>query len=100
MGKTYCRKYIAELVHLGAPARFYFTRKELREVSKLDKSIRLEDCGEFLTVEEFMGLYRLRRSTAYDIIRRGEVKSMRVGRRILIPRVALEAQIKDVLDEG
>lgn len=47
-----------------------------------------------------MGLYRLRRSTAYDIIRRGEVKSMRLGRRILIPRVALEAQIKDVLDEG
>ena len=67
---------------------------------KLSKSIRLEDCGEFLTVDEFMGLYRLRRSTAYDIIRRGEVKSMRVGLRILIPRVALEAQIKDVLDEG
>ena len=69
-------------------------------MSKLDKSIRLEDYGELLTVDEFMGLYRLKRSTAYEIIRRGEVKSMRVGRRILIPRVALEAQIKEVLDEA
>lgn len=67
---------------------------------KTDGNIRLNDCGEFLTVDEFMQLYRLKRSTAYDIVRRGDVKSMRVGRRILIPRVALEAQIKDVLDEG
>lgn len=67
---------------------------------KTDGNIRLNDCGEFLTVDEFMQLYRLKRSTAYDIVRRGDVKSMRVGRRILIPRIALEAQIKDVLDEA
>ena len=71
-----------------------FYSKGAAKVKKLDKSMRLEDCGEFLTVEEFMGLYRLRRSTAYDILRRGEVKSMRVGRRILIPRVALELNFR------
>lgn len=69
-------------------------------MKKENASIRFEDCGEFLTVDEFMGLYRLKRSTAYDIIRRGEVKSMRVGRRILIPRLALEKQIKTVLEES
>lgn len=69
-------------------------------MKKVNEGLRLEDCGEFLTVDELMGIYRLRRSTAYDIIRRGEVKSMRVGRRILIPRVALEEQIRTVLEEG
>lgn len=69
-------------------------------MKKVNEGLRLEDCGEFLTVDELMGIYRLRRSTVYDIIRRGEVKSMRVGRRILIPRVALEEQIKTVLEEG
>lgn len=67
---------------------------------KMDGNIRLNDCGEFLTVDEFMQLYRLKRSTAYDIIRRGEVKSMRVGRRILIPRSVVEKQIEEALQSG
>ncbi|WP_051276272.1 helix-turn-helix domain-containing protein [Desulfovirgula thermocuniculi] len=50
----------------------------------------LPDLPEFLTVGEVAALLRLGRSTAYELIRRGEIPSFRVGRHIRIPRRELE----------
>jgi excisionase family DNA binding protein len=43
-----------------------------------------------LTVEEAATVLRLSRNAAYAGIKRGEIPSIRVGRRILVPRPGLE----------
>ncbi len=43
-----------------------------------------------LTVEEAAETLGLSRAFAYDAVRRGEIPSIRIGRRILIPKKALE----------
>ena len=42
------------------------------------------------TVEEAAQLLGISRSFAYEAARRGEIPSMRIGRRILVPKAALE----------
>lgn len=51
--------------------------------------MRPEEVLSFLTVEEAAALLKLKRSTAYELVRRGEIPSFRVGRFIRIPREAL-----------
>jgi len=53
-----------------------------------------------LTVEEARALCRLSRNTMYAAIARGEVPHLRVGRRILIPRGALERFLSGSEQEG
>jgi excisionase family DNA binding protein len=43
-----------------------------------------------LTVHEVAKILRIGRISAYQAIERGEVPSIRIGRRILVPRIALE----------
>lgn len=43
-----------------------------------------------LTVDETSRLLRLSRGATYEAVRRGQLPSIRIGRRILIPRAALE----------
>ncbi len=43
-----------------------------------------------LTVVEVAKILRIGRISAYQAIERGEVPSIRIGRRILVPRIALE----------
>lgn len=45
----------------------------------------------FLTVYEAAELLRLKRSTAYELIRRGAIPSIRLGRFIRIPRSSILA---------
>jgi excisionase family DNA binding protein len=42
-----------------------------------------------LTIEETAELLGVGRSTCYDAARRGEIRTVRLGRRILVPRDAL-----------
>ena len=42
-----------------------------------------------MTVEDLMPILLIGRNTAYDLVRSGEIKSIRVGRQIRIPRDAL-----------
>ena len=42
-----------------------------------------------LTVEEFARATRVGRGTAYEAVRTGQVRSIRLGRRVLIPRTVL-----------
>ena len=49
-----------------------------------------QSTAEVLTVTEAARLLRLSRNSAYAAVARGELPSVRVGRRLLIPREALE----------
>ena len=42
-----------------------------------------------LTVEEAAVLLRLSRGTAYEAVKRGDIPTLRIGRRLLVPRAAL-----------
>jgi excisionase family DNA binding protein len=45
---------------------------------------------ETLTVEEAGRILGLGRQAAYGAARRGEIPTLRIGRRVLVPRVRLE----------
>lgn len=49
----------------------------------------LGDLPELLTVEEFAAWGGIGRNTAYEAVRRGEIKSVRIGRLVRIPKSAL-----------
>jgi len=46
-----------------------------------------------LTVNEARVFYRLSRSLMYDAIRAGEIPSIRVGRRVLVPTAAMRRHL-------
>jgi excisionase family DNA binding protein len=54
------------------------------------------------TVEEAAGVLRIGRSAAYDAVRRGEIPSIKLGRRLLVPRARLERELLgvDEVDDG
>ena len=43
-----------------------------------------------MTVEEAATLLGVSRALAYDLVRRGELPCLRLGRRVVVPRKALE----------
>ena len=50
-----------------------------------------------LTVGETARLLRLSKTTVYDQIRQGSVPSIRLGKRILIPRTALMRKLEEAV---
>ena len=46
-----------------------------------------------LTVEEAAVVLRLSRGTAYQAVRRGDIPTIRIGRRLLVPRARLMAML-------
>ena len=50
---------------------------------------------QVMTVEEAGKVLGLSRGSAYRSVRRGEIPSLRLGRRLLIPKPALEAMLQD-----
>lgn len=49
----------------------------------------LSDLPMTLRVEDLMPLLGIGRNTAYELIRSGQIRSVRIGRQIRIPREAL-----------
>ena len=49
----------------------------------------LDDLPVTLRVEELMPILGIGRNTAYELIRSGQIRSVRIGRQIRIPRDAL-----------
>ena len=47
------------------------------------------------SVEEAAELLGISRNSAYEAVRKGELPTVRLGRRILIPRSRLEAMLDD-----
>jgi len=49
-----------------------------------------------VTVEEAAQILGIARSSAYEAVRRGELPVIRIGRRYVVPRVALERMLGEV----
>ena len=49
----------------------------------------LRDLPMILRVEDLMHILGIGRNTAYELIRSGQIRSVRIGRQIRIPREAL-----------
>jgi len=50
-----------------------------------------------LTVGEAAKLLRLSKTTTYDQIRQGSIPSIRMGKRILVPRAALMRKLEEAI---
>ena len=46
-------------------------------------------------VKDLCGLLKISRPTAYELVHRADFPKVRVGRRVLIPRVGLEKWLED-----
>ena len=53
------------------------------------------DIPLIMTVEDLMPLLLIGRTTAYELVRSGEIKSIRIGRQIRITRDALIEFLED-----
>ena len=58
---------------------------------KVARSTPFSELPEFLSPEEFRAYLGLARSTVYDLLRRGKIPHIRVGRCIRIPKTALQS---------
>jgi excisionase family DNA binding protein len=47
-----------------------------------------------ITVEEAAEILRISRNGAYEAVKRKEIPSIRIGRRVLVPRIALEKMLR------
>jgi excisionase family DNA binding protein len=56
----------------------------------IDRAWPVEHLPEFLSPEEFRTYVGIGRATCYELIRRGQIPSVRFGRSIRIPKSALQ----------
>lgn len=56
---------------------------------------RLEALPEFLRPDEVFKLFRMGRNAGYEAIATGQIPSIRIGRRIFIPRAAIIAMVEE-----
>jgi len=56
---------------------------------RIDRKTPFEFLPNVLTISEVASCIPLPVSTVYDLVRRGEVASVRAGRRILIPKTSV-----------
>lgn len=47
--------------------------------------VKIDDIPPVLTVPEAAQLLRLKRSTAYELVRTGQIPSVRLGRQVRVP---------------
>jgi excisionase family DNA binding protein len=52
-----------------------------------------------LSVEEAGELLGISRGLAYELVRKGELPSLRLGRRLVVPRAALQAMLSEAQDQ-
>jgi len=55
----------------------------------INKYHSLEDLPLVLRVEDLMPILGIGRNTAYELVRCGQIRSVRVGRKIRVPRDAV-----------
>lgn len=56
-------------------------------------TMRLEDLGDVLTISEVAEVLRIGRNTAYEAVRTGDIPSIRLGRRLLVPNIGLQRML-------
>lgn len=59
----------------------------------------LDEARDILTVEEAGHLLRLGRHAMYEAIRRGEIKTKRIGRRLLVTKRTLQQLLEIATDD-
>lgn len=65
--------------------------------SESDSTRPLADAGlarQTLTVEEAAQILGIGRTLAFEMARRGELPALRLGRRLVVPRAALEKMLR------
>ena len=58
------------------------------------KEINLENLPITMRLEELMPILGIGRNTAYNLVRSGQIFSIRIGRQLRIPRAALIAFLR------
>lgn len=53
----------------------------------------MKEVSPVMTVDETAELLRISRGLAYEMVRQGQIPNLRLGRRILVPRAALESKL-------
>ncbi len=53
-----------------------------------------------LSVEETAGLLGISRAFAYELVARGDIPSLRLGRRVVVPRVSVEELVEHAAELG
>jgi excisionase family DNA binding protein len=61
---------------------------------------KVDHLSVILTVMETAEFLRISRGSAYEGIRLGQIPSIRIGRRLLVPRPALEKLLEGVPQNG
>ena len=61
-------------------------------------SVRLDDHGDLLTVEEYAAVMRRGKRQAYEDVRLGRVPSIKLGSSIRIPREGIRRLLADALE--
>jgi excisionase family DNA binding protein len=56
----------------------------------MDEHSPIKTKGRVITVAEVAALLRISRGSAYDAAKRGEIPTIRIGRRLLVPREGFE----------
>jgi excisionase family DNA binding protein len=102
-----------DLVHLTRPQDWASSRAELRDAlvfaaggtgpavspgSRTAGAVAPVESRLVYTVEEAATLLAISRSFAYEAVQRGEIPSMRIGRRILVPKAALERYLAEAAE--
>lgn len=62
--------------------------------AKPTRNDRLEDFGDVLTIAEAGRVMRLGRNSAYAAAASGELPTVRIGRKLLVPRQALAKMLE------
>jgi excisionase family DNA binding protein len=52
--------------------------------------VRLQELPDCLTINEAARVLRLGRNSCYEAIRRGDLQAVKIGRRLVIPKAAIE----------
>jgi excisionase family DNA binding protein len=61
-----------------------------------NRKVPYEELPEFLTPEELQAYLGLSRNTVYELLRRNEIRHVRFGRSIRIPKVALKQTAEEM----
>jgi excisionase family DNA binding protein len=67
-------------------------RKNAKSVRWM-KDARLSNMPDVMTVEQAARLLGIGRNAAYEAARRDELPAIRIGRRLLVPRAALQQRL-------
>ena len=59
------------------------------------RPICLDDLPDFCSLDEFAGVFRVSRSTAYRMAAQGKIPSLRVGRRVIVPKEHLKQWVNE-----